>query len=126
MGLFREFEYSELQFATEDFSERNVLSQHGREIYKGRLIDGQMIVIRKSNLANIKGEEFQSRVQMLGMARHENVAMLLGACSRKHLKLLVYEYVCNSSLNTHLSSKTPINTETGVNFHFKNKKYYRK
>ncbi|KAM7505188.1 hypothetical protein LguiB_004092 [Lonicera macranthoides] len=106
IGLFRKFEYSELQFATEGFSEQNVLSQRGREIYKGRLIDGQMIVIRKSNLANIKEEEFQSRVQMLGMARHENVAMLLGSCSQKHLRLLVYEYVCNGSLNMHLSRRS--------------------
>lgn len=42
---------------------------------------------------------------MLSNARHENLVMLLGSCSEGNHWLLVYQYVCNGSLDQHVSSK---------------------
>ncbi|KAK3024591.1 hypothetical protein RJ639_044215 [Escallonia herrerae] len=103
LEALRKFSYTELCHSTYGFHDQNLLSQHGRKIYRG-VINGQKIVVRKHTLETIKDKEFKSRVEMLGKARHENVAMLLGSCSEKYNRYLVYEYACNDTLNMHLSS----------------------
>ncbi|KAK2970301.1 hypothetical protein RJ640_012653 [Escallonia rubra] len=103
LEALRKFSYTDLCYSTYGFHDQNLMSQHGRKIYRGD-ISGQKIVVRKHTLETIEDKEFKSRVEMLGKARHENVAMLLGSCSEKYNRFLVYEYVCHDSLNTHLSS----------------------
>lgn len=105
----RDFTYAELQAATQGFSQKNFLSEGGfGAVYKGNLC-GQTIAIKQQKCANLKEEkEFKSEVDVLSRARHENVVMLLGSCSEGNHRLLVYEYVCNGSLNQHLSRMTKI------------------
>ena len=74
-------------------------------VYKGRFY-GKKIAVKQAKLicANHKGEkEFKSEVDALSKARHENVVKLLGSCTEGNHRLLVYEYVCNGSLDQHLS-----------------------
>lgn len=105
IGHIREFSYCELQFAPSNFSAQNLITNRHRRFYEGLLSNGQKIVIRECTSPTIKEIEFKAQVQRLAKARHENVAMLLGACSEGSHRLLVYEYICNGSLNRHLSSK---------------------
>ncbi|ESW20768.1 hypothetical protein PHAVU_005G013100 [Phaseolus vulgaris] len=100
----REFSYVELHAATQGFSPKNFLSEGGfGSVYKGELC-GQKIAVKQHMCANRKGEkEFKSEVDALSKAIHENVVMLLGSCSEGNHRLLVYEYVCNGSLDQHLS-----------------------
>ncbi|CAK9170432.1 unnamed protein product [Ilex paraguariensis] len=106
VGHFREFTYAELQFATNGFSPQNLLPSHGKKTYRGVLSGGENIVVKKHTSGTIKELQFQTQVLLLGkMARHDNLAMLLGSCSEGLNRLLIYEYVCNGSLNWHLSSK---------------------
>ncbi|KAJ6704339.1 PROLINE-RICH RECEPTOR-LIKE PROTEIN KINASE PERK4 [Salix viminalis] len=46
--------------------------------------------------------EFCSEVEVLSCAQHRNVVMLLGFCIEDRRRLLVYEYICNGSLDSHL------------------------
>jgi len=106
----REFSYVELYAATQGFSPKNFLSEGGfGSVYKGELC-GQKIAVKQHMCANRKGEkEFKSEVDALSKAMHENVVMLLGSCSEGNHRLLVYEYVCNGSLDQHLSRMKKIN-----------------
>jgi len=108
-NIKREFSYVELHAATQGFSPKNFLSEGGfGSVYKGELC-GQKIAVKQHMCANRKGEkEFKSEVDALSKAIHENVVMLLGSCSEGNHRLLVYEYVCNGSLDQHLSRMTKI------------------
>lgn len=106
-GWTREFSYAELQAATRGFSQTNFLSEGGfGSVFRGQLKDGLTIAVKQHKNASFQGEkEFKAEVHFLSKARHKNVVMLLGSCSEGSHRLLVYEYVCNGSLNQQLSSK---------------------
>lgn len=100
----KEFTYAELYAATQGFSAKNFLSEGGfGSVYKGEIL-GYKIAVKQCIHASHKQEkEFKSEVDALSTARHENIVMLLGSCSEGNHRLLVYEYVCNGSLDQHLS-----------------------
>ncbi|XP_031396761.1 probable serine/threonine-protein kinase PBL10 [Punica granatum] len=104
IGWTRDFTFAELQAATEGFSPKNFLSEGGfGSVFQGEL-NGLRIAVKQHKNASSQGEkEFKSEVNVLGNARHENLVMLLGSCSEGNQRLLVYEYVCNGSLDQHLS-----------------------
>ncbi|KAI5595945.1 hypothetical protein BDE02_03G173700 [Populus trichocarpa] len=104
IGWKRDFSYKEIHSATEGFSQTKFLSEGGfGSVYRGDL-DGLAFAVKQHNSASFQGEkEFKSEVEVLRKARHENLVMLLGSCSEGNDRLLVYEYVCNGSLDQHLS-----------------------
>ncbi|XP_015578732.1 inactive protein kinase SELMODRAFT_444075 isoform X2 [Ricinus communis] len=107
IGWKRDFTYAELHAATEGFSPKNFLSEGGfGSVYRGEL-GGLKIAVKQHKSASFQGEkEFKSEVNVLSRARNENLVMLLGSCSEGSQRLLVYEYVCNGSLDQHLSKHT--------------------
>ncbi|KAK8333715.1 hypothetical protein V6Z12_A10G220700 [Gossypium hirsutum] len=118
IGWMRDFTYAELQAATEGFSAKNFLSEGGfGSVYRGE-INGMKIAVKQHKYnASLQGEkEFKSEVHVLRTARHENLVMLVGSCSEGNHRLLVYEYVCNGSLDLHLSkhSRRPLSWQKRV------------
>ncbi|CAJ2657248.1 unnamed protein product [Trifolium pratense] len=110
--LMKEYTYVELHEATHGFSPKNYLSEGGfGSVYCGKL-HGLKIAVKKHKFASLQGEkEFKSEVNALSKAIHENVVMLLGSCSEGNNRFLVYEFVCDGSLDQHLSqhSRKPLN-----------------
>ncbi|KAG6523106.1 hypothetical protein ZIOFF_012959 [Zingiber officinale] len=100
----RWFSYSELELATGGFSQANFLAEGGfGSVHRGVLPDGQAIAVKQHKLASSQGDqEFFSEVEVLSCAQHRNVVMLIGFCVEDRRRLLVYEYICNGSLDTHL------------------------
>lgn len=98
------YSYSEIQQATNDFSPDNLLGEGGYGlVYKGKLKDGQLIAAKVRKEASAQGfAEFHSEIFILSFARHKNIVMLLGYCCKENLNILVYEYICNKSLEWHL------------------------
>lgn len=98
------FSYSDIQRATADFSAANLLGEGGYgHVFKGELKDGQLIAAKVRKVASAQGfAEFHSEIQVLSFARHKNIVMLLGYGSKENLNVLVYEYICNRSLDFHL------------------------
>ncbi|XP_020583878.1 inactive protein kinase SELMODRAFT_444075-like isoform X2 [Phalaenopsis equestris] len=98
------FSYAELSLATGGFSRDNFLAEGGfGVVYRGVLADGQLVAIKQNKLAGSPGDaEFCSEVEVLSCAQHRNVVKLIGFCKEGERRLLVYEYVCNGSLNFHL------------------------
>ncbi|KAK7320921.1 hypothetical protein VNO77_30867 [Canavalia gladiata] len=101
------FNYLDLQLATNDFSKDNLLGEGGYgHVYKGMLKDGQQIAAKVRKEESRQGfSEFNSEVYVLSFARHKNIVMLLGYCFKERLNILVYEYICNKSLEWHLFDK---------------------
>jgi interleukin-1 receptor-associated kinase 1 len=46
--------------------------------------------------------EFFAEMQVFRFARHRNIVGLLGYCCEETHNILVYEYICNNSLEWHL------------------------
>ncbi|XP_021277738.1 probable serine/threonine-protein kinase PBL10 [Herrania umbratica] len=108
MELRKGFTYVELHAATDGFSSKNNLSKGGAQCaFRGQLENKLNIVIKPAN-NNIYFQEpikFKSEIDTLSRVRHNNLVMLLGCCAEGSHRLLVYEYVCNGSLNQHLSTE---------------------
>uniref|UniRef100_A0A803RBY7 Protein kinase domain-containing protein n=1 Tax=Cannabis sativa TaxID=3483 RepID=A0A803RBY7_CANSA len=100
----RWFTYNELELATGGFSQANFLAEGGfGSVYRGVLPDGQVVAVKQHKLASSQGDiEFCSEVEVLSCAQHRNVVMLIGLCVENGRRMLVYEYICNGSLDSHL------------------------
>nr|XP_027123922.1 inactive protein kinase SELMODRAFT_444075-like [Coffea arabica] len=100
----RWFTYAELELATGGFSQANFLAEGGYgSVHRGVLSDGQVVAVKQHKLASSQGDqEFCSEVEVLSCAQHRNVVMLIGFCIEDGRRLLVYEYICNGSLDSHL------------------------
>ncbi|KAL1814374.1 hypothetical protein DCAR_0518512 [Daucus carota subsp. sativus] len=100
----RWFTFAELELATGGFSQANFLAEGGYgSVHRGVLPDGQAVAVKQHKLASSQGDrEFCSEVEVLSCAQHRNVVMLIGFCIEDGRRLLVYEYICNGSLDSHL------------------------
>lgn len=103
----RWFTYAELELATDGFSHVNFLAEGGfGSVHRGILPDGQVVAVKQHKLASSQGDlEFCSEVEVLSCAQHRNVVMLIGFCVEDGRRLLVYEYICNGSLDSYLYGK---------------------
>ncbi|PHU28822.1 hypothetical protein BC332_00915 [Capsicum chinense] len=96
----------ELQSATSDFSDDYLvgIGMLGK-MYKAFLPNGWTLAVKKLNDWEDLEDEFVSEIITLGGLRHRNLLPLIGFCSEKQEKLLVYKYLPNGSLNELHSNK---------------------
>ncbi|KAL3812994.1 hypothetical protein ACJIZ3_014262 [Penstemon smallii] len=109
---FRIFSFSELKAATRNFSPDSLLGQGGfGGVYKGFLKEnstdeyenGSVIAVKRLSLESMQGfKEWLTEVNFLGNLRHPNLVKLLGYCSENNELLLIYEFMPNGTLHTHL------------------------
>ncbi|XP_021658087.2 inactive protein kinase SELMODRAFT_444075 isoform X2 [Hevea brasiliensis] len=100
----RQFSYKELEKATEGFSDMNFLAEGGfGNVYRGVLGDGLVIAVKLLKSGNSQADaDFCREVRILSCAQHRNVVLLIGLCIDGKKRILVYEYICNGSLDFHL------------------------
>ncbi|KAI9112891.1 hypothetical protein K1719_016208 [Acacia pycnantha] len=93
-----------IQHSTHHFSEDSKLGEGGfGTVYKGTLPDGKEIAVKRLSQVSSQGsKEFKNEVIFIAKLQHRNLVKLLGCCIEKNEKLLVYEYLPNSSLDFHL------------------------
>nr|XP_043630098.1 L-type lectin-domain containing receptor kinase IX.1-like [Erigeron canadensis] len=101
----KEFSYDELAQSTSNFAENKKLGEGGLGgVYKGFLADSNTYIavkrLSKSSKQGIK--EYASEVNIISQLRHRNLVQLTGWCHEKGELLLVYEYMENGSLDSHL------------------------
>ncbi|PON70152.1 Tyrosine-protein kinase [Parasponia andersonii] len=100
----KQFSYGELEEATEGFSDRNFLAESGfGVVHRGVLRDGQVVAVKQLKFDGSQADaDFSREVRVLSCAQHRNVVLLIGYCIEGNMRMLVYEYICNSSLDFHL------------------------
>ncbi|XP_021283750.1 inactive protein kinase SELMODRAFT_444075-like isoform X2 [Herrania umbratica] len=112
----RRFSYEELEEATDGFSELNFLAEGGfGVVYRGVLRDGQVVAVKLLKFVGCQADtDFCREVQVLSCAQHRNVVLLIGFCIDGNKRVLVYEYICNGSLDfrLHGSNKTSLDWQS--------------
>ncbi|GKV32382.1 hypothetical protein SLEP1_g40993 [Rubroshorea leprosula] len=110
LAQLKRFSLQELQVATDYFSNKNILGRGGsRKVYKGCLVDGSLVAIKRLQTAHTPGAElqFQTELKMISMAVHRNLLRLRGFCMTRTERLLVYPYMANGSVASCLRERPP-------------------
>ncbi|KAL8247310.1 hypothetical protein R6Q59_008526 [Mikania micrantha] len=104
-GTITDFSYSELETATNKFSDSNLIgvgvSSH---VYYGQLRDGRLVAVKRLKAQGGPDAEvtFLTEIELLSRLHHCHVVPLLGYCLEHHGKqsqmLLVFEYMLNGNL----------------------------
>lgn len=98
------FAYEELMKATNNFSTQNLLGEGGFGfVYKGSLPDGREVAVKQLQIEGSQGKrEFKAEVEIISRIHHRHLVSLVGYCISENKRLLVYDYVPNSTLYFHL------------------------
>ncbi|KAJ8536219.1 hypothetical protein K7X08_034620 [Anisodus acutangulus] len=101
---WRVFSLKELHSATNNFNYDNKLGEGGfGSVYWGQLWDGSQIAVKRLKVWSNKAEmEFSVEVEILARVRHKNLLSLRGYCAEGQERLIVYDYMPNLSLLSHL------------------------
>ncbi|KAA8524506.1 hypothetical protein F0562_010929 [Nyssa sinensis] len=100
-GSLVAFGYKDLQNATKNFSEKLGGGGFG-SVFKGKLADSTVIAVKKLESISQGEKQFRAEVSTIGTIQHVNLVRLRGFCSEGKKKLLVYDYMSNGSLDSHL------------------------
>ncbi|XP_061354610.1 cysteine-rich receptor-like protein kinase 25 [Gastrolobium bilobum] len=103
-GEVHYFSLRTIKVATNYFSDGAKLGEGGfGPVFKGKLINGKEIAVKRLLFKSRQGlEEFKNEMVLIAKLQHRNLVRLLGCCLDENEKLLVYEYMTNTSLDVFL------------------------
>ncbi|KDP20815.1 hypothetical protein JCGZ_21286 [Jatropha curcas] len=103
-----QLDFETVKAATNNFSDENKLGQGGfGAVYKGTLYNGQTIAVKRLSKDSGQGDlEFKNEVLLVAKLQHRNLVRLLGFCLEGNERLLIYEFVPNTSLDHFLFDRT--------------------
>ncbi|XP_065865643.1 cysteine-rich receptor-like protein kinase 44 [Euphorbia lathyris] len=99
-----QFDIETLQIATNHFSPDNKLGEGGfGAVYKGKLPDGRTVAVKRWSKDSSQGKvEFENEVLLLAKLQHRNLVRLFEYCFQETERLLVYEFILNTSLDCYI------------------------
>nr|GEW79510.1 G-type lectin S-receptor-like serine/threonine-protein kinase At2g19130 [Tanacetum cinerariifolium] len=100
-GLLAVFIYRDLHTATKNFSNKHGEGGFG-SVFKGVLSDSSIVAVKRLERLGQGEKQFRSEVSTIGPIQHVNLVRLRGFCAEGNSKLLVYDYMPNGSLQSHL------------------------
>ncbi|KAI5570077.1 hypothetical protein BDE02_11G001300 [Populus trichocarpa] len=111
----RVFTYQELAVATDNFNPSCSVGEGGfGKVFKGYIesIDQHVGVKQLDSNGRQGNKEFFSEIITLSIVQHPNLVKLIGYCVEDDQRLLVYEFMPNESLETHLLGRKPLDWTT--------------
>ncbi|RCV25654.1 hypothetical protein SETIT_5G182700v2 [Setaria italica] len=102
------FSFYELKVATRNFSMKLGVGGFG-SVFKGT-IGKETIAVKRLEGVDQGMEEFLAEVKTIGRIHQLNLVRLVGFCAEKSHRLLVYEYLCNGSLDKWIFHTSPVFT----------------
>ncbi|XP_060192935.1 G-type lectin S-receptor-like serine/threonine-protein kinase At1g11300 [Lycium barbarum] len=98
------YSFDMLANSTDKFHSASKLGQGGfGPVYKGKLPDGQEIAVKRLSQSSGQGlQEFMNEVVVISRLQHRNLVRLLGCCTERGEKMLVYDFMPNGSLDAYL------------------------
>ncbi|KAH9792855.1 hypothetical protein WN944_010750 [Citrus x changshan-huyou] len=100
-GSLVAFAYKDLQTATKNFSKKLGRGGFG-SVFKGVFPNSSLIAVKKLESLSQGEKQFRTEVRTIGNIQHVNLVRLLGFCSEGTSRLLVYDFMPNGSLDSHL------------------------
>ncbi|KAG0494532.1 hypothetical protein HPP92_005526 [Vanilla planifolia] len=100
----RRFSLGEIRAATANFDQSLVIGSGGfGKVYKGEIGNGFLVAIKRANPFSKQGlTEFETEVDLLSKLRHRHLVSMIGYCEEENEMILVYEYMANGTLRSHL------------------------
>ncbi|XP_060187991.1 cold-responsive protein kinase 1-like [Lycium barbarum] len=97
----KKFSYSELRKATNNFHQSNKIGRGGfGTVYKGTLRSGIEVAVKPLSAESRQGlREFLTEIETISDVTHPNLVELIGYCLDGNNRILVYEYLDNTSLD---------------------------
>ncbi|ONK80571.1 uncharacterized protein A4U43_C01F19310 [Asparagus officinalis] len=108
-GITSRFSFEELKIATENFCQKIGGGGFG-SVFEGTLSDGTIVAVKRLDGVGQGKKEFLAEVETIGSIHHVNLVRLIGFCAEKSYRLLVYEYMCNGSLDNWIFHRMQDNT----------------
>ncbi|KAM3391389.1 hypothetical protein ACQJBY_012835 [Aegilops geniculata] len=109
----RLFSYAQLKSATDNFNRNNKVGRGGfGTVYKGTIPNKQDVAVKVLSAESRQGiREFLTEIDVISNVKHPNLVELIGCCVEEDNRILVYEYLENSSLDRALlgSNSDPAN-----------------
>ncbi|GFP79780.1 putative receptor-like protein kinase at5g39000 [Phtheirospermum japonicum] len=101
------YDWDMISAATNQFSPYFQIGHGGfGSVYKGVLPTGQVIAVKRLSSSSRQGlKEFKNEILLLPNLQHRNIIKLLGYSIHREEKLIVYEFMENTSLDTFIGEE---------------------
>ncbi|XP_074311031.1 calcium/calmodulin-regulated receptor-like kinase 1 [Silene latifolia] len=97
-----EYTYRDIQKGTQNFTTLIGQGAFG-PVYKAQMLTGEVVAVKVLATDSKQGErEFETEVKLLGRLHHRNLLNLVGYCIEKGKNMLIYVYMSNGNLASHL------------------------
>ncbi|XP_073122432.1 LEAF RUST 10 DISEASE-RESISTANCEUS RECEPTOR-LIKE PROTEIN KINASE-like 2.5 isoform X2 [Henckelia pumila] len=106
----KRYTYSQIKKITKSFRDKLGHGGYG-SVYRGMLPDGQIVAVKLLTETNSNGEDFINEVASISKTSHVNIVNLLGFCSERNKRALVYEYMPNKSLDKFITTNGSLHTD---------------